>query len=313
MKTSLKMPKPFLLHKKVASAFPEKFKVKVVYHYTTTPVAEIFLDSRKAQLYCTNAKALNDDQEYKLGIEYAEAHIAEVMNLDAEVISEVKDMLKIVKDNDYRIPWVMSFSSARDLLSQWRAYTDKKNGGFAIGFSFAKVEELVERIVIEKRKKSKMQYILHFLPCFYLNYESPDDMLEVDKFFKLIFKEYYTDVISKMVDISNPHAYAYSIVSFICIFAAFIKHSAFSEEREYRLMLQVLDKKYEKNVEIVGGKPRLRISKNLKSNDVQSLISELWISPHGDVELLKSLGRYMNIREGSKIEMYNSNLPFNGK
>ena len=78
-------------------------------------------------------------------------------------------------------------------------------------------------------------------------------------------------------------------------------------------MLQVLDEKYERNVEIIGGKPRLIISKELKPKDVQELISELWISPHGDVELLGSLARYLMIRQGLSKGIYNSNVPFNGK
>ena len=313
MKKTSKRPEPFELHRLIANAFPDKFKVKTVYHYTTSTVAEIFLNAKKAQLYCTNAKALNDDQEYRLGIAYAETHIAEVMNLDAEIISEIKDMLKLVMDNDYRIPWVMSFSSARDLLSQWRAYTDKQQGGLSLGFSVKKLEALVENIVVAKAQKKKIPYILHFLPCFYLNYESPADIGDVDRFFRLIFEEYYPKVAHKIVDITNPHQYAFSIVSFICVFAAFIKHSAFREENEYRLMVQIIDKKYEKEVEIIGGKPRIKIAKSVKPIDIHNLISEVWISPHGDTEMLSALSYYLTIKLRHEVDTYRSNLPFNGK
>lgn len=308
-------PRPFKLHEFIARAFPEKFSVQTIYHYTSLDVAQLFLNPEKIMLYCTYAKALNDNQEYRIGIEYAETHIAEVMHLDAEVLSEVKAMLNRLTDIGYRIPWVMSFSARRDLLSQWRAYTDKKCGGYSIGFSFPELEKLVKKIVVQKAADSKkgLPYILHLLPCFYLDYESEKSVQDVSNFFKLIFSDYFTDVVAKLIDINNPQQYASAIVSFICVFAAFIKHHAFKEEHEYRLMIQVLDKDYEKNVEIVGNKPRLKISEKVRRGDLMSTIKELWTSPHGDTDILKSLAHFMQKKYNSKWSLYCSNLPFNGR
>ena len=308
-------PRPFKLHELIAKAFPKKFSVQTIYHYTTLDVAQLFLNPEKIMLYCTYAKALNDNQEYMIGIEYAEAHIAEVMHLDAEVLSEVKAMLNQLKNIGYRIPWVMSFSTQRDLLSQWRAYTDKKNGGYAIGFSFSELEKLVKKIVLQKAANSKGRppYILHLLPCFYLDYESETSMQEVSRFFKLIFDDHFNNVVTSLIDVNNLQQYAAAIVSLICVFAAFIKHQAFKEEDEYRLMIQVCDKDYEKNVEIVGNKPRMKISEKIRSVDLHKMIKELWTSPHGDTDILKSIAHFMQRRYNGKWLLYYSNLPFNGR
>ena len=160
--------KPFTLHEKFAEAFQYKFALKTIYHYTTQETAQIFLTPDKAMLYCTWAKALNDDQEYKIGIEYALAHIAEEMHLDAETASEVKDFMKTIEQRRYRMPWVMSFSGVQDKLSQWIAYTDRKRGGYALGFSFKNLENLVGNIVRSKSQlyEGNSPYILHLLPCF---------------------------------------------------------------------------------------------------------------------------------------------------
>ena len=309
------MPRPFKLHELIAKAFPEKFSVRTIYHYTTLDVAQLFLNPEKIMLYCTYAKALNDNQEYMIGIEYAEAHIAEVMHLDAEVLSEVKAMLNQLKNIGYRIPWVMSFSAQRDLLSQWRAYTDKKNGGYAIGFSFSELEKLVKKIVLQKAANSKGSppYILHLLPCFYLDYESETSMQEVSRFFKLIFDDHFNNVVTSLIDVNNLQQYAAAIVSLICVFAAFIKHQAFKEEDEYRLMIQVCDEDYEKNVEIVGNKPRMKISEKIRSADLHKTIKELWTSPHGDADILKSIAHFMQRKYNGEWLLYYSNLPFNGR
>ena len=264
--------RPFGLHKLIADGFPEKFDIKTVYHYTSSQVAQLLLNPETAMLYCTWVKALNDEQEYRIGLEYALSHIAEVMGLSQEVLSEVKDMVMLYEKDDYRIPWVMSFSANGDLLGQWRAYTDQQTGGYAVGFSFKKLEALVERIVVDKSRLSKgerMPYILHLLPCFYLDYSSKTAMDDLAKFFKLIFVDHFNCTVKGLVDVRDPHQYAFAIATFICIFASVVKNASFSGEQEYRLMMQLRDKKYARNVEIVGGKPRLRISQKIPSRAIQ--------------------------------------------
>ena len=78
-------------------------------------------------------------------------------------------------------------------------------------------------------------------------------------------------------------------------------------------MIQLLNPKYEKNVEIVGGKPRLRISQKVISRDVQELVSELWVSPHGDQEVLRAVAHFLKVRFNPKLDVYYSNAPFNGR
>lgn len=307
--------KPFTLHEKFAEAFQYKFALKTIYHYTTQETAQIFLTPDKAMLYCTWAKALNDDQEYKIGIEYALAHIAEEMHLDAETASEVKDFMKTIEQRRYRMPWVMSFSGVQDKLSQWIAYTDRKRGGYALGFSFKNLENLVGNIVRSKSQlyEGNSPYILHLLPCFYLDYASKEAMSEVQHFFHFLFVEYLQEFVNKELGISNTQEYAARIASFICLFAAVIKHESFKEEQEYRLVIQLVNDAYEKEVEIIGGKPRIRISKELHTDTVAKLITEVWSSPHGDREVLNSVARYLSIKYDLKVGLYSSNVPYNGR
>lgn len=307
---------PFTLHEKLAEAFEDAFKLRTVYHYTTPETAQVFLRPDTAMLYCTWAKALNDDQEYKIGIAYALSHIAEVMHLDAETESEVRDLLKEVERTGWRMPWVMSFSGVRDELSQWIAYTDRKRGGYAIGFSFKKLEEMVKKIVREKEGKREYgQYILNLLPCYYLDYESEETTKDVQKFFKFLFVDYLQNFVNKEYVLEDVHKNALRIVSFICLFAAVIKHGSFKGEREYRLVVQFCGKEveYGKGVEIVGGKPRVKIFNALKSEDVSHLITEIWVSPHGDKEVLLSMAQFLNIKYDLNLDVYTSNVPYNGR
>lgn len=117
--------------------------------------------------------------------------------------------------------YVCSFSEEKDLLSQWRGYT--QNGiGFSIGFDFEHIYPLLDKqkftisqcIYDESTQYSIIQEMINIFVTNFLNSEK-----EPYKDRLYVYEEYYENFINDFIQI-----------------APILKHPSYEEEKEWRLI-----------------------------------------------------------------------------
>jgi len=111
-----------------------------VYHYTDVSGFQGILATKT--LWLSDAYFTNDYTEHRLVLDKAVAKLKELAKepRNSRFCTKLEASLLGVSIH----PYVCCFSSAPDLLSQWRAYSDD-GAGFAIGFSTAGIDRLWDR------------------------------------------------------------------------------------------------------------------------------------------------------------------------
>lgn len=177
----------------------------ILYHYTDTKGVLGIVDS--SSMWATSLLYLNDTTEY--------SYAYELLLQEAKVYNHIYEIILRYKRDDI---FVCSFSEEKDLLSQWRAYSDNARG-FSIGFKSSSIQ------ILAKYQKFCL------LPCIY----DPDTQKKVisDRLVKynLIMK-------------NNPSGFDIGelVKDFYTIFPI-IKHPKFSEEKEWRLISEAIVEK----------------------------------------------------------------------
>jgi len=114
-----------------------------LYHYTTQPGLIGIIESKS--LWATKIHFLNDSSEYELALSITKDLIeTRVVSLQP---GPKQVLLKELNKNIYRIQYfnacVCSFSTQKDLLSQWRAYAG--SNGYALAFFTGQLQEKAEK------------------------------------------------------------------------------------------------------------------------------------------------------------------------
>lgn len=103
-----------------------------LYHYTSLKGLGGILQA--SCLWATDYRSLNDSTELaygsKLVVETLELWAEQVAEADAWLLRQVSNLLKTHHDAYFGFfeTYILSFSEASDVLSQWRAYADKARG-----------------------------------------------------------------------------------------------------------------------------------------------------------------------------------------
>ena len=283
----------------------ESLKVndQIIYHYTAAAVLPVFFRPG-ADLYCTNTKTLNDPAEIFQGA----YRFADFLFAKKGFDKAHRDLLKInvreSLDSDWADTWVMSFSSEGDSLSQWRGYVPGSQGGFAIGFS---VERLAKALsaVTKKVTEGNRYPIPNLTRCWY---DEQDGKLieglfeyQYDKF-KAEF-DAYRDA-SRLTDDAVRNVMATVIPS-----VAHIKHKAFREEREARIVLTAPVELYPR-VEILGNKPRMPVCLPDVGVELHALVERIIVSPHGNTNSLMAQANWLRRKCGGGFEVVRSEIPY---
>lgn len=298
----------------------ERFSQKVIYHYTSFRTFPVFFE-RNADLYCTHFAALNDGAEIRQGWEMA----IRFLNNKFRWQNEKCNMLwryyqRGILESKIVAPWIMSFSSAKDSLGQWIAYTDRVEGGYSLGFNFARLEMLLKRVACNVKKvtvdgedgarNKEIPYRLYVLPCLYS--ESDAGLIEE------LMMDYFgkeKSVFDRVRDSENPdNKDVAKIIAKLILVSSFVKHESFKSEQEIRLIFQPLLLSYDA-CEFIGGKPRIKSKVAEYANaELCSLLDEIWISPHGDTQVLLSSAKIMAAKHGlNACKIEKSRSPYNGR
>jgi hypothetical protein len=116
----------------ISELSPEKITNKL-YHYTSVQGLEGI--ATNANLWATDYRFLNDSREMKDGVEIIHKELA----LRGEVV--LKELAKFLVEHadssaEIITPYIISFCSQHDLLSQWRAYASQSEG-YCVEFDFS--------------------------------------------------------------------------------------------------------------------------------------------------------------------------------
>ena len=197
----------------------------VLYHYTTAEVLDKVL-AEKGDLRCTYFRDLNDSAEFWTGYDYFVNYCKrkDIGDEGVKVLCSLKDKWNKLQELYVEAPWVISFSTEKDSLYQWVAYTDKKKGGVAIGFDRAKLEDAIIKSA-ECHNRAVM-----LLPCFYVrrrkkNDTRPDTEFVNEKLDDLI--EFFLEKIA--VDATT---WLQNLETAILIFSSIVKDDTFDAEHE---------------------------------------------------------------------------------
>jgi hypothetical protein len=206
----------------------------VLYHYTSLAGLDGITTSRS--VWATAAQYMNDSKELTLALEIAHRQLDGAYH--GESIEGKKRLLEYLRDQLQRMEHfevcIFALSSRGDLLSQWRGYCPP-NGGYSIGFAAEDMRMVVatqgaflapciyDIDVHEVLVKDALRPLLQRLPG-----EMPqDDKMfreEAEKWSPLLFEQ-------------------------LTLIAPLIKHYAFEEEQEWRVIwvpgrLNVLELNY---------------------------------------------------------------------
>jgi hypothetical protein len=295
---------------------PKRFNASILYHYTSFRTFPVFF-GETADLYCTHFAALNDGAEIGHGWQMAIRYLNEHMGWTNEKCNVLWAYYKDgVLKNKVVSPWIMSFSFAEDSLPQWVAYADKKEGGYALGFDRAQLEQMVVSVAFKTMKmrneydEKAAPFRMYVLPCLYSN--SDKDVIE--GLFEFYFNQ-DADVLDRVKNADKPIPKDMAkIVAKLLLVSSIIKHESFRYEEEVRLIIQPTISTYDE-CEFLGGKPRWKtnISKYIGA-PLCSLLKKILVSPHGDRQVLLTSAQIMKAKHGLlNCEIKESASPYNGR
>lgn len=212
-------PRSSLLTTSLCTAPP-----KLLFHYTSPDGIVGILRSK--EMWASNSDHMNDSAEHRYAAELARNAIG-ILHMqgffDKTEQSLCDDMTTWVGSAAMRF-YLISFSEKRDLLSQWRAYCPP-HGGYSIGFSS---EQLISM--------AKMQNFV-LVKCIYDMGVQTNAIYEIIKSFVATYRE-KTKSTTDEKEVRSTIVWEFA--QHLAYFGAMIKHPAFSEECEWRLLSQPL-------------------------------------------------------------------------
>lgn len=213
---------------------------EVLYHYTSAQGLLGILQSRV--LWATDTRYLNDDQELR----YGSAILLDALNTAADVLdpdnsydpqdrakakatelrmaAEIIEHGAIFDSNELGDAYVACFCDDWDQLGQWRGY-GANGGGFAVGFKASALVKLGHKLQIPDDKPNVLAV------------PGPHEVSYGPEATTARCKE-LVRVLTKLSPNANPVAAGHFDAYRLCLpQLAFMKDSAFSGEREWRVLV----------------------------------------------------------------------------
>jgi hypothetical protein len=248
---------------------------------------------------------LNDKNEFELGlklfVEEIERHQESSYDLLKPVgnyLSALEESIEFIKEKES--PYILSLTKNRDLLSQWRGYTD--NGvGVNIGFNkefFEQSNLKVFPCVYDKKiQKDFVYYIVN--QSMYLFIAICDEMRLVGDNKKENIK---VEEINEAITIAGSHFIDRAILA-----CSLIKDVTFCEEEEWR----VLFVNNKKEVSFQTMKNYLKPFVKIKLNNLSSIIELITIGPNSEKELCAlSIKKLLQTKLVDNVKIEHSLIPY---
>ena len=293
---------------KIINDSPEKNTTRL-FHYTSAQGLSGIISN--SNLWATDYRFLNDSREMKDGLDIA------YKALSSQKIKLLRDFAEYLlnhseKLNDYTTPYITSFCSESDLLSQWRAYANQSEG-YCVEFDFSDSELMT----FEK----DTVVICNLAPVIY------DDKLKVS------IIEF---TIEKTIEILKNHGIGVNtedlsdskngiilgMLSFLFqIPVLTFKDQTFSEEKEWRAMflLNVIQNEELRNYRISGGSFIPYITSSFFQRDEDSFvqrtvlpIKSVCLPPAAGSVTRKGIELFLKdngFRDNNEVTVLNSKIP----
>ena len=267
----------------VRSFLMERFKVpdgtgmsECCYHYTTVNVLEEFLKD-DGDILCTHCRTLNDSSEFAAGVELLASYM-KVRNWNQDLATRIINQMNGFAPFDLGMPWIFSLSIYNDSLFQWINYTDRQNGGYAVGFAVDSLLQMTEKRVVKANQNLRHMVSTFFLPCLYLGID--DGFKWLDDF----FKECYDSGVVYALRVEDWQVN--NVFALVSVVPMFVKEKSFFFEGEWRLILEPnFDDAY-KEVVSLAGRPRMKAHIKDEVGLLRDTIKSVIVSPHGNHESL---------------------------
>lgn len=180
---------------------------------------------RTGELWATDVRFLNDTKELDVAIEAAREvvnkHLIRSKRTHAVMLG--KEMLKTLRFDAQSI-YVFSLSESGDALSQWRGYCAANESGYAIGFKFKDLQEWCDR------------NDLQLSPVIYGTELYKRDLIELADVYARDVENYFPAFEAGEINEGLLLGYASRFATQAIEAAPFIKHTGFSEEKEWRIV-----------------------------------------------------------------------------
>lgn len=257
-------------------------------HYTSQKGFLGIVNEEK--LWATNIKFLNDEQEFQHAIALIneiipKATITETSShfeVYKEYISAIDEKLRSLDSFKTDSIYTFSVSEELDLLSQWRGYCPDNNG-YCITIDIDGVLKDVRKIYPDS----------HVLKCVYDQKKKESELKNVlNKFWFKYIESSSRKKKEKIVD---------DLASEIALLASHFKHSSFSEENEWRIIV-ILGYASDEDLKFREGKSSLIPYLELPIN--WSSIKSIKIGPASDKKLaMKAARLFIEKKHGDPFTM----------
>ncbi len=202
---------------------------KGIYHYTDTNAFLGIMQNK--EMWASHIKFMNDTSEGFVGYN----HLCKILKYSKkdEFDESSKERLKKAVETELSkmSVFVISFTSLQDDLNQWRGYADSPNG-LNIGFNANKISNA---ILLPKNMDSIVEKINNY--TFNNHLEKPFSVL-LKCLYDETFQYYLVFDILKMIKKNGNTEQAFRKGAHLFMYCApFFKHSAFSDEKEWRLVI----------------------------------------------------------------------------
>jgi len=274
-----------------------------LFHYTNAHGFHGIMDS--GEIFATHISYLNDSSEYVHLIDIMRRAI-DLLKTDTPDIHQTEPIRTVVNYLDSfsseHIPqvYVTCFSSEENDLGQWRAYSGGE-GGVALGF---RPENLIVAAGIKGANLYQVVY---------------DDNLKIQLVMSILrfgMQEYKR--VAEDVESARKTEYLdqwlIEFVYWVAMLAPTLKHQAFQQEKEWRLITRA---DYKTKIELVptsaGFKLRIRLPLRAAMEhpiDTRMPVSEVWIGPSPNTQLInQALDLYLKRKGMTGVEIKRALIP----
>lgn len=214
-----------ILLEKMKQKFPLKFASReVLYHFTNAKVVCSIL-SGLSDLTCSDYRHMNDSVEWMIGVDYVKNYIEKKFGFG--LAEQFGDMVEACLSSKYYAPWICSFSAHSDKAAMWAMYTDRENGGYAIGLKKTHIEHQVR--MMNETNPCMETYLL---PCLYTD----TDVDDIDGILDFIADSHSWDI--EYNARHTPEEFGTLLLKYYLVMTYIIKDGSFDYENEWRLVLR---------------------------------------------------------------------------
>jgi Protein of unknown function (DUF2971) len=259
---------------------------RVLYHYTGIRGLLGIVDSRA--IWASHVYYLNDSKEILHACDVLGTLLMQREGVvepdEREFVKQFREWLETFRRTPYHL-FVFSLSEERSLLSQWRSYTPHGKG-VSLGFSPAVLNHVLRRPEFRIAK------------CLYARHEQEALMGSLLEKTLTTFRQRLPDLDAPKAHPSQKyHPFLEEFRKDILQVLAIVKHEAFSEEREWRIVSPYFPKYTVPDVKFREGASMLLPYTELELPRDGYLFHEVVLGPSQDANLsMSALATYLSNR-----------------